>query len=777
MASHDSPYDQKLLSPFAIRYGVEPKAATSEDSPLNVGADGERHEIRVSPGAQGYDIILLSSFTMEVARRPTMEEEAWLARAGSNEWLALLQRVSAECWPLRVAVVVSVVPKIVDFASFADGASSLLQVGAPLWEWRQDVEQRARTKQAHEVDIQRAYSAVAADERASSGQLKDPPPESLRRKARLFAAPSLQKNPSSKMAEPLSVPQPRCTESGLTSDFSPLTSKNSPRTINLPRSPESKVEPPPFTAELLLQKQFSQPETEPPPSATPTQVDPSRLEPTRVELSAPPLVQQKFQERAESWWSVNTEAVRSDKAEKWWAIPTPGTVASPPTSSVQPTMKHRLPAALPQEYWRQKMQQGKMLPMSEMPAMEESREETNWQERAEKWWGVQARPDKPGEKGKPKSLESKPHGSEEYRRQKFQQGNMLPMSEGSMEESREETNWQGRAEKWWGVQAKSEKVVDKGKGKSFDGKSSGGKDPGVRTSSSGAVKPWPALPDTAVRPLPDAIFIQDLEQRFLEPQRHGRPQETARDKVRTKPSAVWKVRAAPPEEERPEEESAQQKQSLKARQQSHEAPEVEVPMNNRQEGDELKDGDEGEWSQSKDAHYDRQGEQRSRREVLSQVNRHFTGVWAGEKGETYSCWRVEPATWTCMRHDDYGRSKNFPIHADVDTRRLYWGVNRMFHIEFDGILKGYSEVTWVSKNNSKLQDVTWFKIEGMHLEEGEDEFENEAEAEAFDEETQEDAESEEEYAPPPMREAAEAARRQARKNRSDGKQRMTWVRK
>jgi len=166
-------HNQRLISPFAIRFSV---GGAELDSAFN---DSDLDHIIANAGENGYDLIFTYSFPcLEVARRPTEQEEAWFVVADQNWQLYLLQRAAAPYWPLSIGVLVTPIPRAVDFATFSS-AKSLLLSEAPApggWMWRTYVQELAeRDGNTRESDdFQKALVRVRDDEMASPSMLKVP---------------------------------------------------------------------------------------------------------------------------------------------------------------------------------------------------------------------------------------------------------------------------------------------------------------------------------------------------------------------------------------------------------------------------------------------------------------------------------------------------------------------------------------------------------------------------------------------------------------------------
>jgi len=161
--------NQRLISPFAIRFSV---GGAELESAFD---DSDLDHIIANAGEVGYDLIFTYSFPcLQVARRPTEQEEAWFVVADQNWHLYLLQRAAAPYWPLSIGVPVTPIPRAVDFATFSSAKSVLLSEGpAPGgWMWRTYVEELGNSRESD--DFQKALVRVKDDEMASPSMLKVP---------------------------------------------------------------------------------------------------------------------------------------------------------------------------------------------------------------------------------------------------------------------------------------------------------------------------------------------------------------------------------------------------------------------------------------------------------------------------------------------------------------------------------------------------------------------------------------------------------------------------
>lgn len=199
-------YEEKLLSPFAIRFTQEGIRTTFRDGRA---VEASRAEITSRPGVGDYDLILDAPFpAIEIIRwaprhqlrgasseESTTDEEAEERELAGEQWftydnrrLYCLQRAAAELWPRRVAAVVQVMyasdanalRRKFDTASQGRSVTVCRHVHgdeAPLftWSWRRSV---SEVRAAAEEAARAALSAVAADGRkARVEELQDAPPE------------------------------------------------------------------------------------------------------------------------------------------------------------------------------------------------------------------------------------------------------------------------------------------------------------------------------------------------------------------------------------------------------------------------------------------------------------------------------------------------------------------------------------------------------------------------------------------------------------------------
>lgn len=198
-------YEEKLLSPFAIRFTQGGIRNTFRDGRE---VEASRAEITARPGSGDYDLILDAPFpAIEIIRwaprhcsaeagseQSTTDEEDEREKA-SEQWftydnrrLYCLQRAAAEQWPKRVAAVVQVMyasdahalRRKFDTASGGRGVTvcrHVHSIEAPLfaWTWRRGVSEHE--EEADEEAVRAARRAVSAEERkARVEDLQDAPP-------------------------------------------------------------------------------------------------------------------------------------------------------------------------------------------------------------------------------------------------------------------------------------------------------------------------------------------------------------------------------------------------------------------------------------------------------------------------------------------------------------------------------------------------------------------------------------------------------------------------
>lgn len=204
-------YEEKLISPFAVRFTQEHIRTTFRDGRSLEAAIAE---IQEQPGTGDYDVILQFPFpAIEIIRyhAPSLEHtskvlvsEIFGEVPAGDHWFTLdnrrlycLQRAAAACWPRRAGIAVEIlyaspgsVRRKCDTTTYGCSvAISHSTRDAPIsrWDWRVEVQCCAGTTVARYCAVRGALDAILCDDaKPTVGALMDLPGECKSAVARLL---------------------------------------------------------------------------------------------------------------------------------------------------------------------------------------------------------------------------------------------------------------------------------------------------------------------------------------------------------------------------------------------------------------------------------------------------------------------------------------------------------------------------------------------------------------------------------------------------------------
>jgi len=194
-------YEEKLISPFAVRFTQEHIKTTFRDGR---SVEAAITEIQERPGAGSYDVVLQFPFpAIEIVRWCAPPHEKAVTSdsidnseevLGGDHWFTLdnrrlycLQRAAAACWPRRVAIAVEIlyasrgsVKRKCDTTTCGRSvtiAHSIRDQPISRWDWRSEVQCRAK---ATDCAVCRALETILCDdEKPTVSDLLDLPGESM----------------------------------------------------------------------------------------------------------------------------------------------------------------------------------------------------------------------------------------------------------------------------------------------------------------------------------------------------------------------------------------------------------------------------------------------------------------------------------------------------------------------------------------------------------------------------------------------------------------------
>jgi len=76
---------------------------------------------------------------------------------------------------------------------------------------------------------------------------------------------------------------------------------------------------------------------------------------------------------------------------------------------------------------------------------------------------------------------------------------------------------------------------------------------------------------------------------------------------------------------------------------------------------------------------------------LAVLKESLSGVWTGEKGETYTVnWK---GGWHCIREDSYS-TKKFSMQQDNEANVLWWGIQRTYYVDLADLTEISDQLRW-----------------------------------------------------------------------------------
>lgn len=92
------------------------------------------------------------------------------------------------------------------------------------------------------------------------------------------------------------------------------------------------------------------------------------------------------------------------------------------------------------------------------------------------------------------------------------------------------------------------------------------------------------------------------------------------------------------------------------------------------------------------------------------MEEHLTGVWTGDKGETYTVSWLR-GQWHCVREDGYC-TKKFSIEQDDAESCLWWGIQRTYYCNMSDLTEKSEQLRWYGARDQpgRRPRFSWHKV-------------------------------------------------------------------
>lgn len=93
---------------------------------------------------------------------------------------------------------------------------------------------------------------------------------------------------------------------------------------------------------------------------------------------------------------------------------------------------------------------------------------------------------------------------------------------------------------------------------------------------------------------------------------------------------------------------------------------------------------------------------------LLEVKRVLSGIWQGDRSETYSVNLKNDDNWTCTRHDGEGGEKGFPLYWEQETCLVWWG--KTYFLDARELQASGSVAHWHPTPSRTKRSFVWRRI-------------------------------------------------------------------